>query len=466
MYAVILAGGSGTRLWPLSRERFPKQYLNLISEHQSLFQETLSRVLPVVPERNILIVAHQEQEALVRHQLGTVGAERATLLKEPKACNTAPAIGLAAWHLSETSEPDAVMAVLPSDHLIPSGKEFTDLLLYAARSASDYGLVTFGIRPGYPETGYGYIRCGKQLNQQTYLVEEFVEKPDMERAEQYVKDSRFLWNSGMFVFKVDELIMQYRCYLPDISALLDEVDYQTFSNLETVYEKMPVASIDYGLLEKSEKTTVVPTDIAWSDLGSWDAFYRVAAKDDSGNYIRGKTINVDAQQNLIFSQSRLVSTIGIENLIIVDTDDALLVCSRERSQEVKKIVALLKEKKAVEAESHRTVHRSWGSLTLLKEGAGYRLKRIAVNPGSLFSCKGHHYCSKHWVVFRGEAKVTIGDEEKRVETGKHIFIPINARHCLENPGECLLEVIEVQNSTALECNQLEDYDDESGGSNG
>ncbi len=488
LYTVILAGGSGTRLWPLSRELYPKQFLPLPVSDQSMIKnnrtqnhpeegesspsdpvsevtllgETISRVLTVVAEENILIVTHRDQAGEIKRRLKLAGLTKIRLLEEPEARNTAPAIGLAARFLQKEAEPDAVMAVLPSDHLIPDRDQFAVLLEDGARAAENYGLVTFGIRPTYPETGYGYICCGEKLDHKTFRVEKFVEKPDLEKAIAYLKDPRFLWNSGMFIFRVDTLMEQYRKLLPQIYDTLVRIDYSRKEMLDEAYHNLQKISIDYGILERSDEVTVIPADITWSDLGSWEAYYQLSGRDNRGNAFRGQVISVDTENSLIISPSRLTGAIGLKDLVIVDTHDALLVCDRSCSQDVKKIVDRLKESSAVEAREHRTVYRPWGSYTSLETGPGYQVKRINVSPGSRLSLQSHHRRAENWVVIRGEALVTIDDRQFTLKVGERAFIPVEARHRLENRGEEEMALIEVQTGDYLGEDDIERYEDDYG----
>jgi phosphoglucomutase len=464
MYAVILAGGSGTRLWPLSRTQFPKQFIDFTDNGRSLFQETIARVKSIIPENRIIIVANSEQENNIKHQLDQMGLKEVVLLKETRACNTAPAIGLAAWYLAgiAAKDKDAIMAVLPSDHVIAPGEDFAKLINRGCQAAAAYGLVTFGIKPDYPETGYGYILSGQQLDGQAFKVEKFMEKPELALAEKYIRDKRYLWNSGMFVFKVRELMAQYRRYLPSLADGLDKIDYKDFSNLEHVYNSFDSVSIDYGLLEKTADTTVIPTGITWSDVGSWDAVYKISPKDANGNYHQGRIVSIGSRNTLAFSSKPLVGLIGVENIAVIATEDALLVCAREKSQEVKNLVDRLESDGASEYMVHPTVHRPWGSFTVLVDQDTYKVKKIVVYPGSRLSLQSHRHRSEHWLVARGQALATVNDEEKLFEEGKHIFIPQSARHRLENPGKELLEVIEVQKGDYLGEDDITRYQDDYG----
>ncbi|MEW5784927.1 MAG: mannose-1-phosphate guanylyltransferase/mannose-6-phosphate isomerase [Bacillota bacterium] len=462
MYVVILAGGSGTRLWPLSREHFPKQYLALEENGASLFQETVARVQGVVPAENILVVTHCDQAAEIRRQLSMIGHEKITLLEEPRARNTAPAIGLAACYLQYYHGPEAVMAVLPSDHLIRERSQFAALLQQGACAAEKFGLVTIGIQPDYPETGYGYIRRGSRLNDHTYRVERFVEKPDLETARLYLQEGGYLWNSGMFVFQVGPLLDQFQRHLPAVAASLSKLELPALGGLETVYNEMESISIDYGILEKAAQVTVIPTGLTWSDVGSWEAYHRVSDKDETGNCLQGEVLARDTRNSLVIARSRLTGVIGAENLVVIDTDDALLVCSRDKSQDVKALVDELKERQAPQWLRHRTIYRPWGSFTGLAMDESFQVKRITVNPGARLSLQSHRYRSEHWVVVKGEALVTLNEDEVMLKKGESVYIPVQARHRLHNTGTEPLELIEVQNGSYLGEDDIERYADDYG----
>ncbi len=462
MYALILAGGTGTRLWPLSRTQFPKQFLKLTSPGQSLFQETVSRINRFVPEEKIIIISQEDQRENVSLELERSGLGNCVVLTEPVARNTAAAVGLAAWYLTQTKGDSEIMAVFPSDHLISPEDKFAALLSLGKITATKFGLVTCGVRPDYPETGYGYICCGQELEKGVFQVERFVEKPDMAMAEEYVDDGRYLWNSGMFMFDIRVLMEEYRKFLPELAAALDAIDYPELTCLSEVYPGLDNISIDHGLLEKTDKVVVLPTDIIWSDVGSWETFYRLADKDNAGNYYRGRVYGVDTHNCLVWAESRLVGVAGLENIIVVETDDALLVCTREKSQEVKTIVENLQAKRAPESVSPTTIHRPWGSYAVLRDDETYKLKRLLVNPGKRLSLQSHCHRNEHWVVVNGKARVTIGDNERQLKTGQHVFIPANVRHRLENCGEDQLEVVEVQQGSYLGEDDIERYSDDYG----
>ena len=489
MYAVILAGGSGTRLWPLSRELYPKQFLPLpkspsgmspsgqeegkkeeagLKEETglSLIEATVNRVMAAVPEDKVIIVTHVDQAGEIRRRLKEANLEKVRILEEPQARNTAPAIGLAACYLQQEAGPDAVMAVLPSDHLIPDREGFADLLRTGEAAAKAYGLVTFGIKPTYPETGYGYICCGDQLDSSTSRVAAFVEKPDLGTAESYLCDSRYLWNSGMFVFRTGALLDQYAALLQDMHASLQEINYKDFSNAGQIYGSLEKISIDYGILERAEGVTVVPADLEWNDLGSWEAYHQVSPLDEDGNYYRGRVLPVNNENSMVIADERLIGAIGLKDIVVVDTDDALLVCDRRQSQDVKKIADQLKREGAKEAREHTTIYRPWGSYTSLELGDNYQVKRINVNPGARLSLQSHNHRAENWIVVKGEALVTVNDDQFVVKKGERAFIPKGARHRMENKGPEPLALIEVQSGDYLGEDDIVRYEDDYGRTGG
>lgn len=458
MYAVILAGGSGTRLWPWSREQYPKQLLNI--KEKSLFQNTVLRLNSLIPYQNIIIVTHHSQKASLEMQLNEIsGGHKAMFIDEPMARNTAPAIGLAAFYLYK-KDPEAVMAVLPSDHHIELIDEYQKVLLKAEQAAEKYGLVTFGIVPDRPETGFGYICCGEKLNQDALNVERFVEKPNIQRAREFIKDRRFLWNSGMFIFKVKDLVKEYEKYLPAITGHLKEVDYDTFANLPQIYAEIEGVSIDYGIMEKTSRVVVVPADINWSDVGNWDALYNMLPKDEDGNHIKGSIHNFATRDSLLLGSKRVVGAIGLDRIVLVDTEDALLVCSRDNVQDVKKVVDKLKDNNSEEYKVHKTVYRPWGSYTVLEEGTSYKIKRVVVEPGRRLSLQYHNRRSEHWVVVTGQARVTVGENVLDLMKNQSAYVPPRELHRLENPGSVPLEVIEVQNGSYLGEDDIVRVDDD------
>ncbi len=458
MYAVILAGGSGTRLWPWSREDYPKQLLAI--KGKSLYQETVLRLKEMIPYENIITVTHYKQRKALELQFEEIAAgSKSYFINEPIAKNTAPAIGLAAFYLYK-KDPEAVMAVLPSDHHIELKDKYLEVLSKANDAAEKYGLVTFGIKPDRPETGYGYIYCGEELDDNIFKVGSFVEKPNLAKAKEFIKDSRFLWNSGMFVFKVRSLVNEYEKHLPEMTEMLKSIDYDTYDNLGEIYKKIEGTSIDYGIMEKSDKVTVVPADIGWNDIGSWESIYNLLSKDDNGNHIKGRVYSVGTTDSLVLGKNRVVGAIGLKDIIIVDTEDAVLVSRKDKVQDVKKVVELLKEEKADEYKVHNTVYRPWGSYSVLREGNSYKIKSIMVKPGERLSLQYHNHRSEHWVVVEGTARVTRDKEEIDLTKDQSIYLPVKSLHRLENIGNEDLEIIEVQNGDYLGEDDIVRVDDD------
>jgi len=449
MKTLILAGGSGTRLFPLSREHFPKQFIKLLDD-ESLFQKTVKRALLFSKPKDIYIVTNKNHRFMVIEQLSEIGVETENILVEPAAKNTLPAIYFGIKRILEENGSSKV-AVLPSDHLLEVNESYIAAFKAAENLADDY-LVTFGIKPTRPHTGYGYIKPGESIRQ-GYRVDRFVEKPAFELAKQYVSEG-YLWNSGMFLFDSDVFMEECRKLAPEVVGAFED-------SIDEAYSKVPEISVDNGIMEKTDRAAVVILDTFWSDIGSFDAVYDVMGKDGEENAVKGEYIGVDSKSNLIVSD-RLVATIGIKDMVIVDTKDVVLICPKKDAQRVKEVVKRLKESKDSRAEFHTTVYRPWGSYTVLEENQFYRIKRLTVYPGKRLSLQMHYHRSEHWVVVKGTAKVTIGDEEFLVRNGESTFVPAGVKHRLENPGLLPLEVIEVQIGEYLGEDDIVRFDDDFG----
>ena len=459
LHAVILAGGGGTRLWPLSRTQYPKQFLALLGEY-SLLQQTVLRLGQMVPPAQTWIVTGKEQQFMVESQVAALpgmGNSTVHILAEPNGRNTAAAIGLAAVAL-ERVDPQAIMAVLPADHWIERKEAFVSLLQSARPLAEQGMLVTLGIIPDRPETGYGYIHRGQRFQQkldgcEVYRVEQFVEKPSPTVAQNYVTSGTYYWNAGIFLWRAATILQEIATHMPALYAGLMEIakafESDTLETIAAVYEHLESISIDYGVLEKSSNIAVVPADIGWSDLGEWTTIHRLSPHDERGNTLSGNVLNVKNENTFIFGNHRPIAAIGLKDMIVVDTADALLVCAQERAQEVKTVVQLLQRKAAEVTHTPRTVRRPWGTYTVLEEGPGFKVKRILVEPGASLSLQLHHHRSEHWVVVRGIAQVTNGDQEFTLVGNQSTYIPQETRHRLANPGTGPLEIIEVQTGSYL-----------------
>lgn len=460
LYGVILAGGAGTRFWPLSREMSPKQLLRVFGA-ESLVWQTIKRLMPLIPQNQIYIVSNKNLAQEIRTSLITEKEpfEEVGYLVEPQARNTAPAIGLAAAHLAALN-PDAVMAVLPSDHLVRDTDGFVSILEHAKRLAEEGYLVTLGLKPTRPETGFGYIKLGEKLVQlsnghASHMVERFVEKPDRQTAVSYLESGEYLWNSGMFVFKASIMLDEIHRLMPNLYMLLMKftelsLDEWGSEKAKAIFSKAESLSIDYGIMEKSDKVAVVPMSIDWSDVGSLTALGEFLDKDEHGNAVAGNVLDMESKNSIIYGEDRLVATLGLEDMIVIDTHDATLVCPKDRAQEVRKVVDTLKAKNAEEYLVHRTMYRPWGYYTLLEHGPGFKIKIIEVRPGARLSLQMHHHRSEHWVVISGTARVTRGEEVFNVHINESTFIPPSTMHRLENPGLIPLKIIEVQNGEYLE----------------
>ena len=479
IHAVILAGGSGTRFWPLSRESCPKQMLQIVGE-DTLIRQTIKRMNGFVPPENIWIVTTEDKAQDIKFHLESLGSlvERIQFIKEPVGRNTAPAIGLAAIYLQHLTS-DSVMVVMPSDHAIPDNEKYLGDLKVAIEAAMEDCLVTFGIKPNRPETGYGYIKVdhsSKIKLKGVLKVECFVEKPNLETAKKYLLDGNYFWNSGIFVWKTSKILSEIEKHLPSLYKTLKEIESLLFyfdqpnqpnklnkpNKLNELYSSLENISIDYGIMERSSNGLMVPANFLWSDLGSWTALDEMIKKDDAGNIVKGNTIDIGSENSTIFAGERLVATIGLKDMVVVDTPDATLVIPKERVQEVRKIVEILKINGREEHLIHKTVERPWGSYTVLEKGNGYKIKRVVLKPGAKLSLQLHRRRSEHWVVVSGIAKVTREHEVYSIHTNESTYIPINTKHRLENPGKELLQIIEVQNGDYVEENDIERFSDDYG----
>ncbi|EMS4512631.1 mannose-1-phosphate guanylyltransferase/mannose-6-phosphate isomerase [Escherichia coli] len=449
---IIMAGGSGTRLWPLSRSLYPKQFLSLINEN-SLLQETLKRLdgLNCLPP---VIVSNNEHRFIVAEQLRQFGVDDFQIILEPVGRNTAPAVALAALKSLELHG-DHHMLVLAADHAIQDIEAFHAAVLAAEQESVDNKLVTFGIVPTKPETGYGYIKKGEQVKNSVFKVNSFVEKPDLETAKKYLEQKCYLWNSGMFMFKASVYLDELKKFRPDILAACKESLSSASTDLDfirlnsDVFAECPDESIDYAVMEKTQDCVVIPLDADWSDIGSWTSLWEISEKDEHENVSHGDVINYNSRNNYIYSEGSLISTVGVNNLIIVQTKDALLVAQQDNVQDIKKIVEILKKQKRSEHISHREVYRPWGRYDSVERGDRYQVKRITVKPGECLSTQMHHHRAEHWVVVAGTAKVTCGERTFFVTENESTFIPIGTVHTLENPGKIPLEVIEIQSGVYL-----------------
>jgi mannose-1-phosphate guanylyltransferase / mannose-6-phosphate isomerase len=452
IFPVILSGGSGTRLWPLSRAMYPKQFIPFNGKKESFLAATLQRLAVDKGFEAPTILCNNDHRFLVKAELDNTKIKSRSIILEPVARNTAPAIAVAALDALATN-PDAIIVVMPSDHNVADPQKFVDAVRRAAAVAATGKLVLFGIQPATPHTGYGYIRSGADLDGfkgAAFAVDAFAEKPDRTTAEKYISSGRYFWNSGIFVLHARTFIEELNTYSPAVLAAAREALAAAEMDLgfrrlgKAAFETAPNISIDYAVMEKTKAAAMLPIDVGWNDVGSWSSLWDLADRDERGNYVEGQALLEDTRNCYVHSDKSLVATIGVENLIIVDTPDALLVADKSRSEDVSAIVKKLKHQGRKEHESHLRAYRPWGFFESLNIGGRFQVKLLHVDPGQKLSLQMHHHRSEHWIVVQGTAKVTIGGIEKLVRENESVYIFATQWHRLENPGKVPLELIEVQ----------------------
>jgi len=462
---VLLSGGVGSRLWPVSREAHPKQFQPLAGE-LSMLQETLQRTTGL-DESAPVVVCNEEHRFMVAEQLRQVEIAASALILEPTGRNTAPAVALAALH-AVSRDPDALLLVLPADHVIQDVPAFVEAVGKAVPMAQQGRLMTFGVVPTSPETGYGYIKCGAGLGEDLYDLERFVEKPDAATASAYLESGNYLWNSGMFLIGASSFLQELGRHAPDILSACEQAMNNASHDMDFVrpdeqsFSTCPANSIDYAVMEKTDRGGVVSLDCGWSDVGAWSALWDVAGRDESGNACRGDVLLDNCSGSYFYSDSRLVAATGVRDLVVVETADAVLVADKAKVQDVKRIVNELKAQDRPEVSLHRRVYRPWGSYESLVTSERFQVKRIVVTPGQKLSLQMHHHRAEHWIVVQGTAEVTCDDKTFMLGEDESTYIPLGTRHRLANPGRIPLELIEVQSGTYLGEDDIVRFDDQYG----
>ena len=464
---VIMAGGTGSRLWPLSRELYPKQFFAVTGD-QSMLQQTLAR-LSGIEHQAPLLICNEEHRFIAAEQMRLGGFKHSGIILEPVGRNTAPAIALAALQALKNAPEDEepILLVLAADHLIENVEAFQSTVAKALPYAQDNQLVTFGIVPTAPETGYGYIKAGDAVGD-AFFVDQFVEKPDLDVAKGYLKSGEYFWNSGMFLFKASCYIEELKKFRPDILKACEQAMITTKSDMDFIrvskseFELCPDDSVDYAVMEKSKTVKMVPMDAGWSDVGSWSALWEVSHKDKDQNYIKGDVFTFDTKNSYIHSESKFISAVGVDNLVIIETKDAVLVANKDKVQNVKDVVNYLKKSGRTEHRIHREVFRPWGKYDSIDFGERDQVKRITVKPGEKLSIQMHHHRSEHWIMVSGTAKVTNGDKTFLVSENESTYIPLGTIHALENPGKIPLEMIEVQTGGYLGEDDIVRFEDRYG----
>ena len=474
---IILAGGTGSRLWPLSRKSFPKQFLNLLDDEYTMLQKTYKRIQDLDDICRPIIICNEEHRFIVGHQMKEINIEPLDILLEPKGRNTTPAITIAALRALEIfkyKNIDPILLILSSDHQIKDIKNFLSAIKNSIDIAMNDNLIIFGVPPTYAATGYGYIKSESQLNHNDYYgskVDYFIEKPDEKTAREFIKDKKYYWNSGMFVFKATSILSEIRSFAPDILRNCEQslnkskrdldflrIERKSFINCESI-------SIDISVFEKTKKAFVIPLNCGWDDVGSWESLWKMSTKDQNGNSLNGRVLAQDTKSSMIRSEDKLVVSIGLDNLVIVETKDAVLVAKKKSSQKVKKIVSLMNEKGFNEAQNHKIVYRPWGSFLSIEQGKTWQIKKIQVNPSASLSLQMHFHRSEHWVVVSGTAKVEIGDNERIIGPNESAYIPLGVKHRLSNPTKKTLTLIEIQSGSYLGEDDIKRFEDKYGREN-
>ena len=468
---VVLAGGSGTRLWPLSRESFPKQYIQLSNKSEySFLQKTLIRIKGLKNTEPPIIICNEEQRFLVAEQMREINIKPKAIILEPFGRNTAPAIAISSFKAIENNN-NPNLLVLSSDHVIKNSDAFIKAIEVGLIDSQENNLVTFGCKPTRPETGYGYIETIENINyssNKAFPIKRFIEKPDLEKAKVLIKDNRFLWNSGIFIFKAETILKELKKYHPNLIELCEQtfqksiLDYD-FQRIESnTFKKCPSLSIDVAVMERTKKATVVPLKADWSDIGNWHALWDMEEKDKNGNVLIGDIKTKNVKNCYLNSHKKLLVSIGIENLIVVQTNDATLVAKSKDSQEVKDIVNELNKEGRIEGKSHTKIFRPWGFYNLIEKGNNWQVKRIKVNPKSSLSLQKHNYRSEHWIILQGKAEIEINNSKFLLNVNESTYIPIGAKHRLSNQEETPLVLIEVQCGSYLGEDDIYRYDDNYG----
>ena len=471
---VILAGGTGSRLWPLSRKSFPKQFLNLVDDEYTMLQKTYQRIENLDDICRPIIICNEEHRFIVGHQMKDIKVEPLSIILEPEGRNTTPAITIAALRVQEIFKDtniNPILLILSSDHQIKDIDSFQIAIKSSINLALNDDLIIFGVPPTYPATGYGYIKSESQLDHNSYTaskVAQFIEKPNEKDAKDFVKDNKYSWNSGMFLFKSISILDEIKSFSPEILKNCEQCLKKSRRDLdflrieEESFRKCEDVSIDISVFEKTKKAFVIPLNCGWGDLGSWDSLWQVSNKDKFGNVIKGKTLIKNTENSYIQSEEKLILGVGLENIIIVETRDAVLVANKNSSESIKKLVTFMKEKGYSESQNHKLVFRPWGSYLSIEEGKNWQIKKIEVNPGASLSLQMHFHRSEHWVVVDGTAKVEIGKTKKIIGPNEGVYIPVGVKHRLSNPSKLLLTLIEIQSGSYLGEDDIKRFEDDYG----